>query len=351
MKKRIISTALAGVMALSLAACGSSSAPETAAASSAKASSAAAASSSEKSKKEYSMTYIMVRRDEFNSSLESAAKEAAAELGVNLTTQDANSDSSKQLQYIESAANAGEDAVLVGIVDVSTGRECIEAAGDMPIVFINNPLEDNGILEEYDNAVLVASNESEAGQYQGEFLADYFKSQGKTDINYIMICGLNGYTNTIRRTEAAKKALADNGINATPAAADLVADYDRATAMDMFSPLIGTTEFDCVIANNDAMALGAIEALKAKNIDPSTIPVVGIDATADGIQAIKDNEMAMTVYQNPYGQGSASVKVAVNLLEGKSIETDTGYQVDAENKSCLWVPFEPVTKDNVADYE
>ena len=345
MKKRILSAAIACLMMLSLTACGSGSGSAPAGDSS------SVSGTSTASSKSYSMTYIMIRRDEFNSSLESAAKATAADLGIKLTTQDANSDSSKQLQYIESAANAGEDAVLVGIVDVSTGRECIEAAGGMPIVFINNPLEDSSLLEEYDNAIYVGSNESEAGQFQGEYLADYFKANNKTDINYIMLCGLNGYTSTIRRTEAAKQALADNGINATPAAADLVADYDRATAMDMISPLIGTSDFDCIIANNDAMALGAIEALKSKNIDPSTIPVVGIDATVDGIQAIKDGEMAMTVYQNPFGQGSSAVQVAVNLIEGKDIAANTGYKVDEENKSCLWVPFEPVTIDNVADYE
>ena len=350
MKKKIIATILTGIMAMSMTACGSTASSDTA---SAAASSGKVTSSSTKETegKTYSMTYIMLRRDEFNSSLESAAKEAAAEMGINLSTQDANSDSSKQIQYIESAANAKEDAVLVGLVDVATGKECIEAAGGMPIVFINNPLEDDTLLEEYDNAVFVGSNESEAGQFQGEYLAEYFKEQGKTDVNYIMLEGLSGYTSTIRRTDAAKQALADNGINAIPAAADLVADYDRATAMDMISPLIGTAEIDCIIANNDAMALGAIEALKAKNIDPSTIPVVGIDATADGIQAIEDGEMAMTVFQNPIGQGSAAVKVAVNLLEGKEVNEGTGYELDETNKSCLWVPFEPVTAENVADYK
>jgi inositol transport system substrate-binding protein len=144
--------------------------------------------------------------------------------------------------------------------------------------------------------------------------------------------------------------LEDNGIKATQAAAPLVADYDRANAMDMISPLLGNTEFDCIIANNDAMALGAVEALKAKGMDPTSIPIVGIDATVDGIQAIKDGTLAMTVFQDANGQGYGAVKAAVNLIEGKAINDGTNYETDETGNIC-WVPFEPVTPDNVADYE
>ena len=132
--------------------------------------------------------------------------------------------------------------------------------------------------------------------------------------------------------------------------APLVADYDRANAMDMISPLLGNTEFDCIIANNDAMALGAVEALKAKGMDPTSIPIVGIDATVDGIQAIKDGTLAMTVFQDANGQGYGAVKAAVNLIEGKAINDGTNYETDETGNIC-WVPFEPVTPDNVADYE
>ena len=120
--------------------------------------------------------------------------------------------------------------------------------------------------------------------------------------------------------------------------------------MTVISPLLGNTEFDCIIANNDAMALGAVEALKAKGMDPTSIPIVGIDATVDGIQAIKDGTLAMTVFQDANGQGYGAVKAAVNLIEGKAINDVTNYETDETGNIC-WVPFEPVTPDNVADYE
>ena len=297
----------------------------------------------------YSMTLIMSLRDEFLSTLEAGSKAAAEELGVTLSSQDAQNDTGKLIQFIESARNAGDDAVLVNLVDAETAQQCIEAAGDMKVVFVNRVPADTSVLEAGKSAAVV-SDENTSGYYQGEFLANYFKEQGKTDIKYLMLKGTLGLVHTEQRSASVLKGLADNGINATEAAAPLVAEYDRATAMDMISPLLTTTEFDCIIANNDAMALGAVEAMKAQGLDPTSIPIVGIDATVDGVQAIKDGTLAMTVFQDANGQGYGAVKAAVNLIEGNPINDGTDYETDDTGNIC-WVPFEPVTPDNVADYE
>ena len=132
------------------------------------------------------------------------------------------------------------------------------------------------------NAVYVGSDEMTSGKFQGEFLSEYFKAQGKTEIKYILLNGIIGQTSTTNRTLSVKKALEDGGITAVEASAPLACDYDRATAMDMISPLVDTIEYDCIISNNDAMAMGAIEAMKSKGLDPTSIPIVGIDASTDG---------------------------------------------------------------------
>lgn len=342
MKKRLLAGLMTTAMlAMTLAGCGSSS-------SSGEQTSAEggeAASSGDG----YSMTLIMSLRDEFLSTLEAGSKAAAEELGVTLSSQDAQNDTGKLIQFIESARNAGDDAVLVNLVDAETAQQCIEAAGDMKVVFVNRVPADTSVLEAGKSAAVV-SDENTSGYYQGEFLANYFKEQGKTDIKYLMLQGTLGLVHTEQRSASVLKGLADNGINATEAAAPLVAEYDRATAMDMISPLLTTTEFDCIIANNDAMALGAVEAMKAQGLDPTSIPIVGIDATVDGVQAIKDGTLAMTVFQDANGQGYGAVKAAANLIEGNPINDGTDYETDETGNIC-WVPFEPVTPDNVADYE
>ena len=346
MKKRLTAGLLAGVMAMSLmAGCGSSStaSTDTATASGSTATEAAG-------KDSYNMTLIMSQRDQFLSTLEEAAMDAAAKLNVNLTTQDAQNDASKQLQYIETSANNNEDAVLVNIVDSETGKECIEAAGDMACVFVNRSLSDNNILKDYPNAAVVASNEDTVGPYQVEVLTDYFKEQGKDTVKYILISGTLGHFSATHRTSSAKEAMETSGLTWEQVGEDLAGEFDRATAIDVISPLIGVEDFDCIICNNDEMAIGAAEALKAKGIDPATIPITGVDATTDGCEAVKDGTLIMSVFQNPVGQGSGAIQAAVNIINGKPVNEGTDFELAEDNEQVVYVPFEPVTADNVDDY-
>ncbi|WP_394273365.1 substrate-binding domain-containing protein [Butyricicoccus sp.] len=133
-----------------------------------------------------------------------------------------------------------------------------------------------------------------------------------------------------------------------------IADWDRPTAQEKISPLLTSgIDFDCILSNNDSMALGAIEACNDSGIEID-FPIVGIDCTADGAQAVADGRMAMTLFQDPVGQGKGALMAALNMLEGKPINDGTGYELDSSGESysdsIIWVPFEPVTKDNVADY-
>lgn len=341
MKKRLLAALMASaMMAATLAGCGSTSNETT---------TQEGGETAETGGDGYSMTLIMSLRDEFLSTLEAGAQAAAEEAGVTLSTQDAQNDTGDLLQFIESARNAGDDAVLINLVDAATAQQCIEAAGDMKVVFVNRVPEDTSVLTAGSSAAVV-SDENQSGGYQGQFLADYFNAKGQTDVRYIMLQGTLGLVHTEQRSASVIQAMKDGGLNPIEAAAPLVAEYNRADAMDMISPLLSTTEFDCIIANNDAMALGAVEALQAQGMDPTSIPIVGIDATVDGIQAIKDGTLAMTVFQDANGQGYGAVQAAVNLIEGNAINDGTDYETD-ETGNIVWVPFEPVTPENVADYE
>ncbi|MGM9617358.1 sugar ABC transporter substrate-binding protein [Butyricicoccus sp.] len=339
--KRTVAAAMAAVMCAGLlAGCGSGSSD-----------SGSAASNSSNLKE---VNYILATRSEFQSALSAAMVAAGEEMGYKVVIQNGDSDVAKQIQYIETCRNAGQEAVLCQPVDADSTQSLIDAAGDMAIVFVNCQPTNLDELKA-DNVAYVGSNEDTAGYFQGEYLAEYFKAKGKTDVSYIMLQGQLGYVATTKRTQSAIKGMTDNGINAKAATADLVADFDRPTAQEMIAPiLVSGVEYDCIIANNDAMALGAVEACKAANIDPAEIPICGIDCTADGAQAVANGDMAMTVFQNPVGQGSAAIQAAINIVEGKALNENTGYELDdsgeAYSDSIIWVPFEPVTKDNVADY-
>lgn len=346
MKKRnkLVALGLSAVMAATMfAGCGA----KEEAAPAADATSAEAPAAGEGS---YEMTFILSLRDEFLSALEKGANDNCPS-NVKLTTQDAQNDAAKQQQMIESARNAGNAAIIINLVDPASAASMLESAGDTPVVFVNRYPTDDSILEAK-KCVYVGSDEMTSGKFQGEFLVDYFNEKGQKDITYVMIQGTLGQTSTTNRTASAIKALEDGGLNITLKGAELAGEYDRATAIEVFSPLISTGEidFDCVISNNDAMALGVIEAMEQKGLNPGDIPIVGIDATADGRQAIKDGKLAMSVFQDPNGQGKGAILAAVNLVEEKDLAEGSDYEAN-EDQTILWVPFEPVTPDNVADYD
>lgn len=353
MKKKLLVSTLSAIMALSLlVGCGGSSTSEseTEEAANTEVTEEAeeeTAEAEEPAEKE-TISLILAARNEFQSTIEAGALEIAEEYGINLITQDPNNDTSKQLQYVETARNDGQKAVIIIPIDPETCPQLIEAAGDMKVIFMNTPPTDLSILNE--NVCYVGSDEMQSGYFQGAALAERFKAEGKTEAKYILLQGMLGQVATTNRSLSFVQGLEENGITAVEATAPLVADWDRATAQDMLTPLTTTIEYDCVVANNDAMALGAIEALKAANIDLSEVPVCGIDATADGCAAVANGEMFMTVFQDAVGQGKGAIQAAMNMLEGKAINEGIDFELDDENPYVEWVPFVPVDKDNVADY-
>ena len=296
------------------------------------------------------MAYVVSVRDEYLSKLEEAVIEAAANHNVAMEILHAGEDSVKVRDCVEAAKSHGNDAVLINMVAAEDASSCIEAAGDMKVVFINRVPVDYGLLNA--NVAAVASDERLSGAYQGQFLADYFNSIGKTDVSYILLHGTGGLVHTELRTQGVLNEMEAAGLNLTSAAV-LEAHYDRYAARDAMADLLSeelVTEFDCILSNNDAMALGAIMAMKDAGIDPHSVPIVGIDATADALQAISDGEMIMSVHQSAEMQADGAVMAALNMLSGNNLTNQTDYEISDESDYLVYVPFEPVTRENYADF-
>ena len=132
MKKQILSAIISAAMALTLlAGCGGSS-------SGSSGSAAPAADASDKgSENKYEMAYVLSTRDEFLGLLEGEVLAAAEEKGVGMESLYAGEDSSKLIDCVAAARNSGKDAVLINLNAAEDAQACIEAAGDMKVVFIN----------------------------------------------------------------------------------------------------------------------------------------------------------------------------------------------------------------------
>ena len=170
-----------------------------------------------------------------------------------------------------------------------------------------------------------------------------------------MLQGEPGHQDATLRTEYSIKAIEENGFRTEKLAAD-TAMWDKAKATDLMKAFItgqGLDKIEAVICNNDDMALGAIEALKAEGYNKGDaakyIPVVGVDATAPALQAMKEGSLLGTVLNDADNQGKATVAIAAAAAKGKEINKDTiGY--DVTDGKYVWIPYVKVTVDNYKDF-
>ncbi len=284
--------------------------------------------------------------DEFIAGLQNELQEAARRAGYDLTIHDSMNSASLQLEQVENARRRGARAILINLVDPASAPALLEAAGDMKVVFIAFVPADMNLLNE--NAVYVGADQEAAGRMQGQWLADHFKERGKDEIRYILLKGIRDRPITEQRTEAMLQTLADNGIRAIAAAPPVYADFSRAQAMSQLLPVLSSgVRFDAIISNNDAMALGAIEAMEYLNMDPARTVIVGIDATEPAVRALLEGKLAMTVYQNKRDRAAATITAVDNMLNRRAYSTGIEQLVSPENPYVVLYPYEPVTRYHI----
>lgn len=187
----------------------------------------------------------------------------------------------------------------------------------------------------------------------GQIIADYWKSHPGADKNrdgilqYVMIKGEPGHQDTELRTEYSIKCLADNGIRVQKLAEDS-AYWDRIQGQEKMISFIAAfgDSIEAVFSNNDDMALGAIEALKAAGYfrGGKYMPVVGVDATAPARQALADGTLLGTVLNDAVNQGKAVFNLAYDLARGRTpASAGIGYDITAGQ--YVWIPYRPVTHE------
>ena len=300
-------------------------------------------STSSSNKKVKILFSISNATDAYRSLLVANAKSYADSENVELTVKDAAGSIEEQVSHMKEAVSGGYNVVICTPVNSATTLQLKKEAGELPIIFMNSaPSED---LLERDKYIYVSSDEMIAGKIQAEYVADYLSN--KKDIKVVLFRGEKGHSATIGRTKAVKETFKEKGINAEYVFED-TANWSRQGAKEMFNVFLATGQkFDCVIANNDEMALGVIDSLKENKIDPSSVPVLGIDATSEATKAIADGSMRLTVYQSAKDQSKSAVQSAIELGSGGTIAKIENATEDGKH---VWVPFEKVDKSNVSKY-
>ncbi|MBP2849136.1 galactose/glucose ABC transporter substrate-binding protein MglB [Dickeya oryzae] len=288
----------------------------------------------------------MVRKD--------IEKEAKALGGVDLLMNDSQNDQSKQNDQVDVLLAKGVKALAINLVDPAAAAIVVQKAkaADVPVVFFNK--EPNAkVLASYDKAYYVGTDSKESGIIQGQLIAKHWKANPSWDLNkdgviqYALLKGEPGHPDAEARTKYVIDTLTKDGIKVQQLQMD-TAMWDTAMAKDKVDAWMSgpnADKIEVLIANNDAMAMGAVEALKAHN--KSSIPVFGVDALPEALSLIKSGALAGTVLNDADNQAKATIDLAKNLALGKPAAEGTNFKI--ENK-VVRVPYVPVDKENLAQF-
>lgn len=281
--------------------------------------------------------------DTFRQTLVDSAAGQAAQVGAQFAMEDAQGSIEKQVEQLKNAAAGGCDVIICSPVSVDTAVQLKMSVGDIPIVFVNSCPDEKYL--EAGKYIYVGSSEQVAGQFQAEYVLKNLA--GRQELNVVLIKGPESHSATEGRTTGVKRTLEASGRQIRYVFEDS-ANWDTGQAQKLFELFLRTgVSADCVICNNDSMALGIVEACKNSGIDCSTLPILGVDATADGCEAIRCGDMAFTVYQSGSGQGHAAVDAAIQLVRSGSVKDIAG---STEDGRYVWVDFERVDSSNVSQY-
>lgn len=269
--------------------------------------------------------------DVFTMSRKNAFIEAVkADPSIEIKFADANGDIQKQLDQINTFIAQKVNAIIIVPVDydgIVPGVEAANAAG-IPVIALG--IQSNGGKYTY-----VGSKNYDAGFMQGEFMAKNLPENAK-------VLYLEGEPGLYHSTER-KQGFADGlKTRADITILDSVTgNYDKAKGMNVMQDWIqkypNATDFQAVVAANDQMALGAMEALKTSD-RLEGVMISGIDGVKDALNAIKAGEMSQSIFQNAIGQADGGFQVIQMLKKGE----DPGEQFE--------VPFESIDSTNVDTY-
>ncbi|MBC2398165.1 galactose ABC transporter substrate-binding protein [Clostridium tetanomorphum] len=302
--------------------------------------------------------------DTFISTVNEAIKKTAEEkekstgVKININAVDGQGQQATQNDQVDTFITQKYDVIAVNMVDRTAASVIIDKAkkANIPIVFFNRePVKED--MEKWDKMYYVGAKAEESGTMQGQIIADYWKKNPQADknkdgkIQYVMLEGEPGHQDAILRSKYSIKALEDAGLKVDKLASD-TANWQRAQGQEKMAAWLSSfgNKIEVVFANNDDMALGAIEALKAAGYfkDNKMMPVVGVDATAPALDSLKGSQMLGTVLNDAKNQGKAVLDISYSLAKGEDIKKSVEGITDNKYK---WVPYQSVTKENLSQFK
>ena len=256
----------------------------------------------------------------------------------NITIMDGKNDQAEQTNQIDAFIADNVDVMIINLVQSSSAASVIQKAdaAGIPVVFINRePTADDMALSE--NICYVGADARQSGTFQGQIIAETENKgdwNGNGVVDYVMIMGDPENVDAQYRTEFSIKALTDAGLTVNKLF-EQRGDWDQTKGQELAATALSQygNDVDVIFCNNDAMALGAYQAIvDAGRTVGQDIYLVGVDALDECQAMVADGTMTGTVLNDHIGQSHTAVDVALKAAKGEKME------------KYYWVDYVKVTK-------
>ncbi|HEM7877398.1 sugar ABC transporter substrate-binding protein [Burkholderia contaminans] len=273
--------------------------------------------------------------DTFLTILRNSIADSAKKDGATVQIEDGGNDVGKQLSQVQNMIAQKVDAIIVNPVDTDATPKITKmvTAAKIPLIYVNRKPVDFDKLPA--GVAVVASDEKQSGTLQARQVCKLLGGKG----DLLVLMGELSNESARARTKDIEDVIATKDCAGMKIVDKREGKWSRTQGQDItMNWLSSGTKFDAIVSNNDEMAIGAINALKAaRKLTPKTV-VAGIDATPDGLAAMKAGELKVSVYQNASGQGQQAVAAALKLAKKQPVDRYVN------------VPFELVTPENMNQY-
>lgn len=272
---------------------------------------------------QFSDNFMTLYRNELETYLEAG--------GATVSVMDGKNDQAEQTNQIQNFITEGVDILIVNLVQSSAAEQITDQcnAAGIPVVFINREPDDTEKARWTENeikATYVGADARQSGTYQGEIvlsLADKGDLNGDGTISYVMVQGDPENVDAQYRTEFSIKALTDSGIAVKEL--DLQrGDWDQARGQEIVANALTNygADVEVVFCNNDAMALGALQAIEAAGRTVGKdIYLLGVDALTEALENVLTGTMTGTVFNDHIGQSHAAAEAAADFKAEKTLDT------------------------------
>ena len=287
--------------------------------------------------------------------LEQLVQEEESRIGqkITLLVSDSRHNQTTQMGQVDRFLARGCDVLCINMVD-RTGAAVIvdkaEAEGTPVIFFNRQPVDED--IRRWEKSFYVGASAQESGALQGQLVLDAWQADparwdrsGDGVLQYVMLEGEPGHQDSLLRTEYSIKAVVDGGVEVEKLANE-TANWNRAQAAARTAQWLEEfgSRIEVIFANNDDMALGAIDALSGTPRSGWPL-IVGVDATAPAQEAVAAGQLYGTVHNDGRGQARVMLDMALALWHGE----DPGEAVTLEEGHYVWLPYRPVTLENLEE--